>query len=392
MKIAIIGAGISGLYCALKLKLKYNINEVTVFEKQSIIGGRVEVINFDGIDVVSGAGIGRQRDIHLLELCKYLNVPIHEYKSSWNYTFDHVNLEQVINHLKKFINNYDRTQLNFKQYCQEILGNDLYDLFIKTFGYTDSENADFVDTLLDYGFNDLMSGQTNFFIKWKILLERLNNIFKENIKTNSTVKQIKQNKNKYDVILSNNKKETFDIVFVACEIKNIRQIIKSLPINQSLYNNIESQYFCRLYVKLNKPLKDKKINGILVTEYPFQKIIEMDREKCIYMISYSDNKNAIFWNNKNNIKTYVCEKLKKIFKKDFKVLLYKKIIWKEGTHYFKPLDKLFKSNNNSNNDSRNLYLEYVRNPISNLYFLGDGFSRNQGWVEGALESVEAILN
>ena len=54
MKIAIIGSGISGLYLGLILKSKnYDFD---IYEKNNSIGGRIEVVEFDNIPVVAGAG------------------------------------------------------------------------------------------------------------------------------------------------------------------------------------------------------------------------------------------------------------------------------------------------------------------------------------------------
>jgi monoamine oxidase len=41
---------------------------------------------------------------------------------------------------------------------------------------------------------------------------------------------------------------------------------------------------------------------------------------------------------------------------------------------------------------RDAYLRYIQNPVPGLYVVGEGFSRNQGWTEGALESVHKILD
>ena len=64
MKIAIIGSGIASLYMAYKLK-KQKDYEIDIYEKNNIIGGRVKVVKFDGIDVVAGAGILRLKKINL---------------------------------------------------------------------------------------------------------------------------------------------------------------------------------------------------------------------------------------------------------------------------------------------------------------------------------------
>jgi len=74
----------------------------------------------------------------------------------------------------------------------------------------------------------------------------------------------------------------------------------------------------------------------------------------------------------------------KIFKQKVKVLKHKLIYWENGTHYFKPLPKEFRN--------RDEFLDICQNPVKNVFCVGEAFSLNQGWSEGALESVLKILN
>lgn len=57
--------------------------------------------------------------------------------------------------------------------------------------------------------------------------------------------------------------------------------------------------------------------------------------------------------------------------------------WPIGTHYYKPLSEEYKN--------RNEFIKKAQRPIPGIFVVGELISRNQGWVEGALESVEAIL-
>ena len=68
MKVAIIGSGISGLYIGLLMKIMNH--EFHIYEKNSIVGGRIKMIKFDGENLVSGAGIGRGKDNLLSNLCQ----------------------------------------------------------------------------------------------------------------------------------------------------------------------------------------------------------------------------------------------------------------------------------------------------------------------------------
>ena len=94
--------------------------------------------------------------------------------------------------------------------------------------------------------------------------------------------------------------------------------------------------------------------------------------KTMEMTSYSDNQSAD--------KMYKYLKNRRVKYPSNERIFY----WPVGTHYFKPLPR--------NWNSRKDFLEHVQNPRENLYVVGEMVSRNQGWTEGALESVENILS
>ena len=298
MNIAIVGSGISGLYLAYNLKK--NQRKFDIFEKNNHIGGRVKMVKFDDLKVIGGAGIGRfDSDKLLLSLCKELNAFKHKYEVEKSYTFEPVNVKKVIQLLKKHAKNYDRSKFTFKQFATEVLGNDLYTLFTKSVGETDYENEDFIDALYDYGFfnsND-----------WDELLSTFYKMLKNNIKLNTKVKNVRFDTKTQKYIINN--QYFYDKIVIATEINTIKSILQ-LPI----YNNIKCQPFVRLYVKFDNPLLFHK--RFIVTEQPFQKIIEINKEKCIYMISYCDNKFATNWKRVKNIKLYVKKHIQRIFNQE----------------------------------------------------------------------------
>ena len=376
MKIAIIGSGIASLYMAYKLK-KQKDYEIDIYEKNNIIGGRVKVVKFDGIDVVAGAGILRlKKDKLMYRLCRELEVTTNIYKTIFSYSFDDpLNILDIINELKinlKFFN--DRNKINFSKYAKSILGTKKYNKFVLTCGLSDFEKADVIDTIYDYGFDDCVSGYDAVSVKWQELLDSFYEILKNDIILSSPVKKIEYTKDGKFII----KNTIYDKVIIATGIDSIREYF----LKDKIYKNIEIQPFVRLYVKLNKPISGYK--KIIVTEKPFQKIIEMDKEKCIYMISYCDNKIANKWKQVSDLKKVVKNGLKKIFGMDVKVLKSKLIFWKLGTHYFKPLPNEYKN--------RDEFLNIAQNPMKNMYVIGEAFSNNQGWTEGALESVNNIIH
>ena len=83
-KIAIIGSGIAGLYAAFLLKK--NNNQVTIFEKNKTIGGRIKNFMFENKNVVAGAGIGRASDVLLYKLCENLKLKPSNFQSQSVYS------------------------------------------------------------------------------------------------------------------------------------------------------------------------------------------------------------------------------------------------------------------------------------------------------------------
>lgn len=367
MKILIIGAGISALYLGQKLK-ENNIN-FDIYEKNNRIGGRVKTENFDNINIIAGAGIGRYtKDKLLYTLCKKYKVKTKLYTTKINYTFKHINILNTIKKLKKYVKNYNRSNITFSQFAKHILGNLEYKKFLSSCGYTDFLKADIIDTIEDYGFDDIISGMKAFSINWNELLENLYNKLKKNIFLNKKISNIKNIENNKFIV----KNKEYDKIVFATDNYDFDFLKK-----YRIYKNIKCQSFTRLYVKLDKNIG----SGMIFTEKPFQKIIQIDNEKHIYMISYSDNIIADKWKKIKDIKKEVRKGIEKIFDIKVKVLKHKLIYWKCGTHYFKPL-KQFKN--------RDEFLNVAQNPEKNVFVIGEGLSKNQGWCEGALESVEKI--
>jgi hypothetical protein len=133
------------------------------------------------------------------------------------------------------------------------------------------------------------------------------------------------------------------------------------------------------------------VGSYIIVTGVIQKIIPIDKDKGIYMISYSDNGNAKLLKNRleNNERNreYYSRKLEtalNIKKDSLELLGIKGFYWDIGTHYYKPLDQ-------SKYRSRKQFIREAQNPEENIYIVGEVVSRKQGWSEGALESVEAVF-
>lgn len=391
--IIIIGAGISGLYLGYLLK---SLNkDFIIFEKEDTYGGRVLVKDFEGTMVNLGAGVGRlKKDIILNRLCKTLKVPVTINESKIGYRLKNnlpiplTPLISYVNHLKKeFKENKDhrniRSNTTFLEFIEENLKNP--EDFIKISGYTDYINADIIDTLYHYGFDDNVSGWKSMSIKWQVLLDNLYNTLKSHIHLSEEILKIDKDKKN---IITNKNTYKYDKIVSSIPVNIARNLFPNIEI----LNQINCQTFSRIYAKISKgndSLKNE-IKNMIISNSFLQKIIPINPDKGIYMIGYNDNYNAnLSFNyftklNEKQVYHILESEILKLFNVKVKIDIAKIAYWEYGTTYYLPLSKDY--------NDRDEWLCYARNPEKDIFFIGEGFSHNQGWVEGSLESVEAIID
>lgn len=408
--VIIIGSGIAGLYSAYNIKKMSSKTSFLVLEKykKKWIGGRTNNETFHGTQIVTGAGIGRKDTNPLLiKLLRELHVPYKKSISIMNYSkllpnhskFDVV---KIVDFLKKEYNkNPDKYKhLPFKDFGTLMLGDNNYKLFTIYAGYTDYENADIYETLYNYGMDDNKGGWPILYIPWKELVERLcEYIDYKNIKNSNNVTSITKISDNdepclFEITTEQNNKYFCNKVILATTISGIKKLIPGASNPQSVYNQIHSQPFLRLYAKFDKKssaVLEKYVPNYTIVPGPLQKIIPINSKKGVYMIAYSDNVNAEILKNylKNtydNRKFYekLIEQSLGIPEKSLKIEDLKDFYWTIGTHYYSPLYGPYKN--------RSEFIYKVQHPMDGLLVVGEVVSTYQGWVEGALESVEAVVN
>jgi hypothetical protein len=364
--IVIIGAGISSLYSAYILKKNYPKIKYTIIEKSDECGGRVKMSNLGDVKITTGAYFTRvDKDKTLLKLVKDLDIKLDPYVLDIDYSFKESDVNELVDKLKQALPKYDRSKIKFKEFAKDVLGKD-YDNFINIMGYTDFENADINDTLFNYGLEDNIPGYKVMNLDWSKVIEKLVNfIGKENIVLNTEVKSIKE---KNDSFLINSKYEC-DGVIIGVTINSLKSLL-----DNKIYNQIESQEFIKVFAKS----KDLDVNKYTVVNSELRKVIPVKDD--VYTIAYSDNKDAISLKSKGT--SYFEELLSNDFNKDIKITNVKKFFWEEGTHYYKALPIGYKS--------RKEFIKEAQHPKNNIWVVGEVVAERQGWVEGALSSVEKI--
>jgi hypothetical protein len=401
--IVIIGSGIAGLYSAYTIKKNYPSMSFVILEKhpKKYVGGRIGNDTFYGTEIVTGAGIGREhKDVLLQQLLMELHIPINTFPISCNYalTIDSiVNIEKTIQLLKtEFVKNRTAyTHLTFSQFAKKVLGLKLYSHFVETTGYSDYERADIWQTLTDYGMDDNKFQSIGFKVNWNELTKRLmDEIGHEHFIFSQNVVRIsidKMNNNRYLIETNTAKAYVCDKVIVATTIDSIRTLFPQ----HSIYSQIEGQPFIRIYGKFTKRsamIMQQHVSKMTIVRGILQKIIPINPMKGVYMIAYSDNKSAkVLLSLSDNTETNrqeLCRLLEKaldIQPNELDLIAIKSYYWHIGTHYYKPLDQTAYA-------SRKKFIDIAQHPANNILVVGEVVSRNQGWVEGALQSVNDVLS
>ena len=391
--IIIIGSGAGGLYSAYNIKKMSPDTTFLILEKykKQWIGGRTSNEMFYGTQIVTGAGIGRKKDKLLHKLLDELDIKIDEFTMNPHYSklIDPVDIKKVMNHLRNEYTKYSGPPITFKLFAKNVLGEKEYKNFINTVGYTDFEKEDVYETLYSYGMEDNAYLKA-FYVPWqKMVMNLASKIGESHFKFSNNVSKITKLEDSHLVETENGVNYMCNKVIIATTITGIRTL---LP--KSIYNDIEGQPFLRLYGKFSKqsiPIMKEYIKGYTCLPGPLQKIIPMNADKGIYMIAYSDNNSALAL--KNNLenteenRTLYCKLLEKsigIPSGSLHLLAIKDYYWPIGTHYYKPLnERLY--------EDRDEFIDIAQHPEKDILVVGEVVSKNQGWTEGALQSVKSVL-
>jgi hypothetical protein len=282
-----------------------------------------------------------------------------------DYTFKEHDVDKMVKKLKANLNKFDRSKIAFKEFAGKVLGDD-YTKFIDMMGYTDFEDADIEDTIYNYGLDDNIPGYRCADVPWNLVIDRLvEEIGRENIVLNTEVKSIKK---EYGSFLINSEFKCDGLV-IGVTINQLRKLL-----DNPIYNQIESQNFLKVFAKSS----DIKVDKYTIVDSPLRKVIPVSDN--VFTIAFSDNKDARKLKEKD--KDYFENILSKHFDNNIKLSNLKKFFWEEGTHYFKPLLKKWKS--------RSEFIKSAQHPEDNIWVIGEVVAERQGWVEGALSSVEKI--
>jgi len=416
--IIIIGGGIAGLYAGLKVKqIAPTKTTFLILEKNTKkwLGGRAGNETFYGANVVVGAGVGRKNKDHaLIKLLKDTKTHTSEFVTSRTYVpralFQPADIMKSMQRLKQEYNkrpdHYRHSQKTFKQFFIDTLGEDEYASFVNTSGYTDFENADIYETLYHYGMDDNVGGWTAIHVPWKELIDTLHDTIGNNhFRCSTEVTNIRRFDDApcsfYEIETKSqdgpSKRYYANKIIVATTVDAVRKIVPGASARSSIYQQIQGQPFLILYAKFDRESTDimkKYVTSFTVLQTGhLQKMIPMSPDKGVYMIVYNDNEHAKSLKRKRAIEDtqknremyskWVADALGIPVSTPVHITALKSYYWEIGTHYYEPLAKEYKS--------RADFIRQAQHPDKDIVIVGEMVSRDQGWVEGALESVDAVV-
>lgn len=409
----IVGAGLAGLYAAYKLRKAAPTASILVLEADAHPGGRAAMARFGKTDVVLGAGIGRaHKDVLLTSLVKELKVPfgmfpiMHRYgpgiTNAPNVAKDALALQKAYASNSKASRATRSATYTFEGFAKAQFGEAKAAAFFESLSYTDMLQEDAGEVLQHYGLDDNYDGPTKatgMYLSWSDLVQALiAKIGHKSVIYNATVTRIQtgpRGTNGTKIIVGTTTYTATTKLILATTQPTLRALLPKEP----AYKQIGVNTFLRAYAKVSpasRPIMAAAVPGYTVVKAPLQKIIPMNPAAGIYMVAYSDNASADalrphLQNTAPNRRFWArrVEAALGLEKDALEIETCMGKYWEVGTHYVKPGFAGVKPGFDSAKTA-STFFNNAQHPLPNVIVVGEVVSaKNRGWVEGALESVEA---
>lgn len=394
--IIILGGGIAGLYAALKCsQLGF---KVTLIEKNDRLGGNIHTVIQGPYHLEAGAGRFNSDHKLLMNLVKTYGLTIQELSTKKDFRpvlcsrliprFDYYDWIKKIIEKSKSISNELLQSITFIQLCEMVLGYEKSKLLIESFGY----NAEFLITNAYASIKTFKEDFTNeypYYYCPEGLSELVSRIEADlilkgvTIIKNTTIDRIKENNGQFK-LNAGTRRFTGDFLILALPKSALMSIPFFNDYAKALFESVVPVSLHRIYAKYTTPWF--KNLSKFTTDLQLRQFIPMDPENGFGMISYSDLFDADYWKYfADQGDTQLEEQLKKQLKEIFpltkipKLEWIKSFYWKEGVHAWLP---------GVNPNKIRTELTKIH---SNIMIVGETFSMRQGWIEGALETVEDAM-
>ena len=409
--ILIVGAGIAGLHCALRISEKFPSKRIAIAEASDVTGGRIFTFQapFRGLHWEAGAGRVNTNHTHT---CKYVKkygltrIPI-ENGSKW-VTIGRMSKSNDWNSIvKTFVTSLSKIpkvmlathtlyDLLCKIYTTSIVESILFffpyraevmtlraDLALESFQSDMAPNASFF--VIKEGFSSLPAAMEDELVGRGVTFlmnHRCTSLHSQDVFP--MIAHFKTPVNSQSISATK--------IILAIPSDALRKVshFKSYPI----LKHLEASALLRTYAVFPKNGDSRMwFEGMkrTVTDTPLRHIIPINTNKGIIMTSYTDGDDTIHWEKLKKKGTGVVAKeivkeLQALFPESVipNPLYFKYHFWPHGATYWAP--GLYDPKTESQ-----AMLRPFPTRLPDLYVCGESYSLKQAWVEGALEHAEELI-
>jgi monoamine oxidase len=385
----IVGAGIAGLWLALQLARRGD--RVSVLEKYDYIGGRVLTSKKHHVEIGAGrvheshSRVGALVDHYRLTRISLGNTTMwisrksdgvpepNDFEPTWAAICDQIAL------LPPSI----LSTHTLRELAVRIMGSKEADAFLERFPYRAELNTMRADVALQsFRSNGDMGTRDGYYVVREGLSTIINRLATEGrragvaIRTGTEVVRLEGT----TIHIKGRAKIHADRVILATHVVALQKLLPSVPWTRYL----TMEPLTRIYAQYPTPAWFADIPKF-VTDSPLRYVIPMDPTSGTIMISYTDADDTRWWRGLKG------KALIRAIQSELHVVFPDRTIpdpiwmnayeWSEGCTYWRPGDY----------DPATVASQLM-NPSPNLYVCGESLSvGHQAWMEGALESAEALL-
>ena len=412
--ILIVGAGIAGLHCALRLSTRFPKKNIAITDAANYIGGRIYTYTPpENKKIHWEAGAGRINTTHTLTI-EYMNkygltqIPINsqpKWISKDTKTIESNTWPLFVKTLIESLSKIPKSMLathTLQEILELIYQKSVVNKILDLFPYRAEVMTLRADMALR-SFSSDLSPNSNFFVIKEGFHSIVDSMKKELETKNVTILQ-------HHKCVSLHSKDTIPML---CHFKtpdgiktlSASKIILAIPADSlrhlshfksyPILKHIQSSPLLRIYSVFpknsDKHIWFEDIKSTLVTDSPLRYIIPVNSKAGVIMSSYTDGKDTRHWETLKRkglpfVNKEIMSELRSLFP-DINIpnpLYFKYHYWEHGANYWIP--GLYNPTKESND-----ILQPFPTRLPNVYVCGESFSLKQAWVEGALEHAEQLL-
>ena len=409
MDFIIVGTGLAGLHCAMKLSQKYPKKKILMLESYTSPGGRVATVKKNSMQWEAGAGrIPTSHKLISMYCDRYrlTRFPISNESLYADANGLHTNVwHTIVTVIKSILTKIPKERLGYytvHEILSKFLNKEIVEDFLSYFPY----RSEMTTMRADLAFSKEFSKAETFYGIKEGLSAITNGMLNELISRGVTIlyehKVTGVNSTK-SFPMEMTVRTPFDLkIFKAQKIifaVHANALRKIHPFSRyPILNHLAMTPLYRIYSIFPKVQKKVWFEGMprIVTRNPLRHIIPIRVESGLIMTSYTDADDTDVWHsfNKGKDASKGKDALNKELVHQLQTLFPSKIIpmptstsshyWEDGCTYWKP------GSYDPVKESR-----AIMRPLTNLpdvYVCGESYSLKQAWMEGALEHADALIH